>query len=361
MSLLRGWGPMTAVSALMFGLSGGAHGAESFPKLSVDVGVEIQNDFNFDSDDPAAEQNELGAKVVPVVALQLSDSVSVNSELTLEAQRDPGPAEDRVFQDHGLAVSVLTLNYDTDDFGVYAGKFGPNFAVAWDAAAGLYGTDIAENLELADFLGAGGNMNFGPTAAGSLTGSASVFFTDTTLLSESFITNRGRTVQAVGEPGNTESPESFAIALDGADVPGLGSFGYHLGYALLSSDNAATEHRMAVAGTWSFEMENGVTLSPLLEYAHIANAGSNANESRNYLTGSLGAEWGSWNAAAAYTGKIVTISGNGNGDSYDDQIALSVGYAFDNGIGLDVGYKHNRTGGVGTQTVGALLSYGFSF
>ncbi|WP_416897205.1 MAG: hypothetical protein ACMVY4_17190 [Minwuia sp.] len=334
---------------------------DAYPKLSGEVGIEVQNDYTFDSDDPAAEQNELGATIEPAVTLQFSETVSLNTELTLEAQRDPGPKEDRVFQDHGLAVSVLTLNYDGERFGVYGGKFGPNFALAWDAAAGLYGTDVAEDLELADFLGAGGYVNFGDTALGSLVGSASVFFTDTTILSESFITNRGRTRQAAGEPGNTESPESFALALDGEAVPGLDGFGYHVGYALLSADNASTEHRFAFAGYWELELENGVTLVPLLEYARIENADSNANESRSYVTGSLGAEWGNWNAALAYTGKIVTISGNGNGDSYDDQIGVSFGYAWDNGIGLDVGYKHNRTAGIATQTVGALLSYGFEF
>lgn len=129
----------------------------------------------------------------------------------------------------------------------------------------------------------------------------------------------------------------------------------------LSAENASTEHRFAIATEWGYDLGNGVTLTPLLEYGHFANADSNANESRNYITGSLGAEWGNWNAALAYTGKIVTISGNGNGDTYDDQVGVSVGYAFENGIGIDVGYKHNRTAGVATQTLGALVSYGFEF
>jgi len=349
----------TSTAIAMAAINGAA--ANEYPKLSGEVGIEIQNDYNFQSDDLAAEQNESGALIEPALTLAFTENLSLKTELTLEAQRDPGPAEDRVFQDHGLAVSVLTLNYDSERFGVYAGKFGPNFALAWDAAAGLYGTDVAEDLELADFLGAGGYVNFGETAAGSLTGSASLFFTDTTILSESFITNRGRTRQAAGEPGNTESPESFTIALDGEEVPGLDGLRYHLGYAFLSAENASTEHRFAIAAEWGYDLGNGVTLTPLLEYGYFANADSNANESRNYITGSLGAEWGNWNAGLAYTGKIVTISGNGNGDSYDDQIGLSVGYAFENGIGVDVGYKHNRDAGIATQTVGVLLSYGFEF
>lgn len=352
---------VAATSTMALAALNGIAAADEYPKLSGEVGFEIQNDFNFDSDDPAAEQNELGGVIEPAITLQFSETVSINTELVLEAQRDPGPQEDRVFQDHGLAVSVLTINYDGEHFGVYGGKFGPNFARAWDAAAGLYGTDVAEDLELADFLGVGGYVNLGETAAGSLVGSASAFTADTTILSESFITNRGRTRQAAGEPGNTGAPESFALALDGEAVPGMEGFRYHLGYALLAAENASTEHRFAIAGEWGYDLGNGVALTPLLEYGYFSNADSNVNESRHYMTGSLGAEWGNWNAGIAYTGKIVTISGNGNGDSYDDQIGVSVGYAWDNGIGLDVGYKHNRTAGIATQTVGALLSYGFEF
>ncbi|WP_417515406.1 hypothetical protein [Minwuia sp.] len=358
----RGRLPVLAAMFAAAGTCGSAHAEDAFPKISGEVGIEVQNDFTFDSDDPAAEQNELGATIEPNLFLHFTDHVFINAGLTFEAVRDPGPQEDRVFQDHGIFAEVLTLNYETDRFGVYIGKFGPNFSMAYDAAAGLYGTDISEDdIELAEFLGVGGSLTFDETPIGAMTASASVFALDTTILSESFITNRGRTRQAAGEPGNTESPESFALAIDGEAVPGMEGFRYHVGYALLSADNAATEHRFAVAGEWSFEMDNGVVLTPLAEYVHFQNAGSNANESRNYLTGSLGAEFGPWNAALAYTGKIVTISGAGNGDTYDDQIQFSVGYAFDNGIGIDVGYKHNRTAGIATQTVGALVSYGFEF
>lgn len=344
-------------AAVLLAASGGAWAEDSYPKFSGEIGIEVQNDFTFDSDDPAAEQNELGTSTGADLFLHFQDGFYINAGLLLEAVRDPGSQEDRVFQDHGLFVEVLTVNFENDTFGVYLGKFGPNFSLGYDAAAGLFGTDIlGDDVELAEFLGAGGSVNFGDTAVGALTGSASVFFADTTILSESFITNRGRTVQAAGEPGNTESPESFAIALDSEFESG---FRYHLGYARLAADNASAEHRFAIAGEWAFDMGNGVTLVPFAEYVHFENGSANNNESRNYLTGSLGAEWGQWNAGLAYTGKIVTIDGAGNGDTYDDQVSLSAGYAFENGIGLDLGYKHNRTGGVATQTIGLLLSYGF--
>ncbi|WP_416898376.1 MAG: hypothetical protein ACMVY4_01165 [Minwuia sp.] len=363
--MIKARGGITALGAAALLAAGGnaVSAEESWPKFSGEIGIELQNDFTFDSDDPAAEQNELGTSTGVDLYLHFSENFYINAGLLLEAVRDPGPQEDRVFQDHGLFVEVLTINWENDTFGVYAGKFGPNFSLGYDAAAGLYGTDIlGDDVELAEFLGAGGAINLGDSAFGSTVLSASVFTADTTILSESFITNRGRTRQAAGEPGNTESPESFAIALDGEAVPGVEGFRYHVAYAHLGADAAPNEHRIAVAGEWSFEVQEGVTLTPLAEYVRFENAGGNGNESRNYFTASLGLSLQEkWFAALAYTGKDVTVSGGGNGDTYDDQVSLSVGYAFDNGLGLDVGYKHNRSGGIGTSTVGALLTYGFEF
>ena len=335
---------------------------DSYPKLSGAVGIEVQNDYNFDSEDPANEQNELGTTIEPVFVLSFSESVFVEAGVTLEAVEDPDPSEDRVFQDHGAYVDTLTLNYEGDGYGVNAGKFGPHFSVGYDLAAGLYGTDIAgDDIELAEFWGAGGVLGLGNHGYGDMSLSASVFLADRTVLSESFITNRGRNDLAAGGPGNTEAPENFAIAFDGADAPLADGFNYHVSFARLGFDAADTEYRAAVAGEWYFELENGVGIVPFVEYVHFFNADGNTNEDRHYVITSLAAEWEQWHAALAYTGKVVTVSGGGNGDTYDDQIQLSGGYVFENGIGIDVGYKFNRTAGIETQTVGALLSYGFEF
>lgn len=333
----------------------------TFPRISGGVGIEIEDDYTFDSEDPANEQNELAATIEPTVLVHFNESLFLETGLTLEAVKDPDPSEDRVFQDHGIYVGTLTLNYEGDGFGVFAGKFGPHFSLGYADAAGLYGTDIAEDdIELSEFWGGGGAFALGDRGFGEMTLSASVFLADRTILSESFITNRGRNDLAAGGPGNTEAPESFALALDGERAPALGGLDYHVSFARLGFDAGDAEYRVAVAGETHFELGGGYELTPFAEYVHFANAGGNSNESRHYVITSLALGWEQWHAALAYTGKVVTVSG-ANGDAYDDQAQISAGYAFENGIGIDVGYKFNRTAGVETQTVGALLSYGFAF
>ncbi|MDF1720783.1 MAG: hypothetical protein P1U65_08915 [Minwuia sp.] len=360
-------GAATGVTALgiAFGLALAPMSAQSaeaaFPSVSGEVGFEVQNDFNFESEDPNAEQNELGMVIEPVINLNLSRNVFVTTGMTLEAVRDPGPQEDRVFQDHGIFVDTLTLNYEQDDFAVYAGKFGPNFSIGYDAAPGIYGSDLlGDDVELAEFIGAGGSLGLGETGLGNLALSGSVFFLDRTFLSESFITNRGRTNLAAGGAGNTEVPESFAIALDGEAVPGMDGLRFHTAFARMGVNNADTEYRATAGADWAIAVDDDLTLTPLAEYVRFWNAGGNGAESRNYMTLSLLAETGPWNVAIAFTGKDVDVD-NANGSTFDHQTQISAGYAFANGFTLDVGYKNATAANQTTQTLGALVTYAVAF
>ena len=180
-------------------------------KYPAELAIELENDWTFDSDDDAAELNDLYPTLTLGTAIEFTPELSVNLEATLEPVEDA--TDDRAFEDLGAYVNILTVNYDTDMFGVYAGKFTPNFGIAWDAAPGIFGADLNEDLELAEMLGLGGYVNF--NAAGTHTISTSVFFQDTTFLSDSLGKSRGPRDEDDGGPANTESLSSFAVALDG--------------------------------------------------------------------------------------------------------------------------------------------------
>ncbi|RVU33652.1 hypothetical protein EOI86_21075 [Hwanghaeella grinnelliae] len=334
---------------------------QSYPSFSGSIEFEIQNDYGFDSDDPNEERNELGGSVSPDLYFHATEHVYLNAGLVFESVRDPDPAgDDRYFDDHGLYVEVLTLNAEFDGLHVYGGKFGPNFSIAYDAASGIYGTEISEDdIQLSEFVGAGAAYTFAETPVGSVTTSASVFTQDTSYLADATITHRDRTREADGGPGNTGNLQSYAIAVDGEGLPVPGDLRYHLGYAHLASDDTDDEQRFAIAAEWGFAA-GGMNFTPLLEYVHFEDAGGVTGADRDYVTGSLLAEYEAWNVALAYTHRDVGAA-TGVAASDDYQVQLSAGYAFENGIGIDVGVKENRTEGVNTRTVGALLSYGYEF
>ena len=70
---------------------------DSYPKFSGAVGFEIEDDYAFDSDAAANEQNELGGVIEPDLYLHFSENFYVNTVLTLEAVNPPGAGQDRVF------------------------------------------------------------------------------------------------------------------------------------------------------------------------------------------------------------------------------------------------------------------------
>ena len=334
---------------------------KSYPAISGEIAFEIQDDLAFDSDDPAEERNELGALIEPNLFFHATENFYLNAGLVFEAVQDPAPGDDREFDDHGLFVEVLTLNAEFGGLHLYGGKFGPNFSIAFDAAAGLYGTDISEDdIELSEFVGFGGAYTVEELPVGAITGSASIFTQDTSALADSKITRRERTRSGDGGPGNTGSLESFALALDGDGLPVPGDLRYHIGYVSLASDTTEDEDRFAVGAEWGFAVTDDVTLTPLLEYVHFENAGGVDGADRDYVTGSLLAEFGPWNGAVAYTNRDISAA-TGVAEADDFQFQVSAGYAFDFGLSVDLGYKVNQSADIDTSTVGLLFAYGYEF
>jgi len=344
------------------------------PRIEAELVVEIQNDNTFDSDDEDAELNNLTTLTELDVNTYFAEPLFLNVHFTMEQTGETKPGEDCYFCEHGVFVEGLNLNYESDWWFVYGGKFGPNFAIAWDAAPGIYGTDIGEDdIELAERVGVGGGVTFlEDDAYGAHTLSASVFFSDTSALSDSFGTERGRLDLDDGGPSNTESLESFAVAIDGEEIAALPGFRYHIGGARQAVDRindddgnelpdseTEDEYRFAAAGEWALEVDEDITVTPLLEYVRFWNAEGTKDEDRDYLTAAGLLEYQNWNLALSYTGKFVE---NPDGsDRTDYAFQASAGYAFDFGVTADVGYKYDRAQEIDSHIFGVLLTYEIGF
>ena len=333
---------------------------DSFPRIEGEIPIEIQNDYTYDSDDRDAELNDLYTKIEPAVSVRFTEEFSIEAGLVLEPVLDPDPRDDRFFEDEGLFVETLFLQYATDSFSLFGGKINPAFGVAWDIAPGVYGTDLAEDYELTERIGLGGSVTLGNDETGLHTITASTFFADTSFLSESLITERPRNRKSSGGVSNTEDFSSFAVALDGdlgIVVPGLA---YHLGFESQEggTGNPEDEFGIAAALYGEFEIGEDTVLGPVVEYVHQSDAGGIA-EDRDYITLGAALVHGPWNIAVSDT--IRTIDPAGAGDVDDNQFQVSGGYAFDNGLALDIGYKHTEESNSDSNTVGALLSYTLPF
>lgn len=105
------------------------------PLLAGEAVIELQNDNTYDSDDPDAELNDLSTLTEVDLNLLFNPEIRLNTHFTLEAIEDSNLRDDRYFKGHGVFAENITLNYATDDFVLYAGKFSPTFSIAFDGAA----------------------------------------------------------------------------------------------------------------------------------------------------------------------------------------------------------------------------------
>ena len=334
---------------------------ESYPKISGEIAVEVENDYVFDSDDSDAELNDLFATVEPSIRIEPVEHVAIEAGLVFEPVRDADG--DRYFEDHGLYVEQLFLEY-SDDWGrVYGGKFNPSFGVAWDLAPGIFGVDFAEDYELTEQLGGGVALGFGNAHSaflGVVELSANIFLADRSLLSESAINGRGNLDLDEGGAGNTEGPGAFSLTLDGSDVAALPGLSYHIGLRFRAGgdEDEGDEAGLVVGLVQAIEIVEDQTLELIGEAAYLSEFDA-SEEDAVYVT--LGAAYylGKWNISLA--GALRDTAINDSDVETDRLLQVSGGYAFDFGLGFDIGYRYGREEEIDNHTLGVLTSYTLEF
>ncbi len=334
----------------------------SFPRIEGAIPIEVQNDWDYDSDDPGNERNNLFTLTEPEATIHIAPGLSVFFHAVLEQVTEPDSGEDRVFEDQGLFLEDLYLAYERDWFRLKGGKFTPNFGIAWEEAPGVYGTDFAEaGYEIAERIGVGMSVSYEHERFGAHRLSASTFFLDTSVLAQSTLKGRGTTGLADGGVSNTENFSSFAIALDGGNIAPLAGFRYHLAYIQQrrGRGNDADETGFAIAATHVVKVGVGFELHPLIEYVRFDDADGTEGQDREFLTIAGKLTWRRWNMAVSYTGRDTDSA---DGTSVDDEsLQISAGYAFESGLTVDLGWRHLEESRIETMGVGALVAYAVEF
>jgi hypothetical protein len=320
-----------------------------FPRFSVDVAVELESDIVVDASDSDAEFSDTYPTVTTSLAFEIGEGSGLFSTLTFEPVLDAD--DDRFFGDLGLYVEELYLQYDAGLAAVRGGKFNPTFGRAHDIAPGIYGADFAGDYELLERLGFGLAVPFA-LGDGEHVLSASLYAADTTGLSNSIITKRGKVSKADGGPANTESLESFAIDLTG----GFGDFTYGVGFlreARGEGDDSAQTGGVFGLG-YGFDIGAG-RLELLGEAAYLD----------GYLGGPGDGVVGTF--AAAYGFGDFTLSGVyairdvSDGYGTDHLATASLDYAVNDAVTASIGYRFGDEDGLRSHTVGLYLVFGFGF
>lgn len=357
---------LTAVAATGFAVGTAiadepaAKPAVAYPYIEGSLSLELENDHFFRSDDPDNEFNELYFTGELAISVHFLPYLALNFGTTTEPVLDPLPGTDRYLGDHGLYLDTLNMQATLGTASLTGGKFAPGFGTAWDVTPGIYGTALAEDYELSEMLGFGLAYGLPDMAIGDVTLGANIFTVDTTVLSESLFTERGRTTLTDGGAANTARLNNFSFTIDGEEVAALPGLSWHLAYRHLSpGEGDVTAENGFVAGIiQSIALQNEVELVLNGEVAYLSNTMATADNAV-YITGGLQLIRGPWHGELAGTLRQTDFSGGGTQN--DNFVQVSAGYLWDNGIDFSIGYAYTHDGGVNTQTIGALLTKTFDF
>jgi len=197
-------------------------------------------------------------------------------------------------------------------------------------------------------------------ASGTYTLTGNVFYADTTFLSESLFTNRGRTSLADGGPANTGRLNSFSVTLDGEAISALPGFSFNLGYRHLAAGTGdhADENGFVAGLQQAFDVGRGTKLSLVGEFVYLSHAFATPDDA-TYTTAGLQLERGPWHGELAGTLHNTQLSGGGSQNDFLAQV--SGGYTFGNGLDVSLALGAGRNDGADTHVIGVRLSKSFDF
>jgi len=349
----------SAVSLILaLSASGAVAKDASYPFIIGELELELANDNVFRSNDAASAFNSLNPTAAFAAEIGLTPIFSMHLGLTFEQVFDP--TDDNYFQDLGLYVDTLHLQANLGDVEIIAGKFAPSFGQAWDVTPGLFGTELVEDYEITEMFGVGFALPLDSGDRGIHTVRANSFLVDTTFLSESMFSNRGRVSRSDGGPANTGKLNNFTATLDGKNMAALPGLSYSLGFAYLSAGEGdlADETGYSLGLLQEFDLDNATKVGINGEIAHFNNAGGSFDDA-TYYTAGLSLARGPWHGEIA--GTIRDTGFDGGGSATAQFIQFSSGYDFGNDLDISAGYAYGDDDGTDSHVFGIRLTKIFGF
>lgn len=341
-----------------------AYAQEQHSKLHYEGVAEIQLDTLVDTQAGQPQERTLFNTTSVGLGIRLGKGFSLESFSVLEPVS--GSAGDQYFAKEGLYAETLLLQYTQADFTLFAGKIDPVYGTAWDIAPGIYGTEFAEEYQLTEKIGFGADVNLGHIlghrGGGEHILSASLYRADTSFLSNSAFTRRGRLSRSDGGVSNTSGLKSVAVALDGSEMPSLPGLSYHAGLRSQAPGlgDAHREKGLVFGLDYTAEPGSGTSLELLAEISHLWHANGAAHEDISVVTLGANVSRGVWHFASVYAGHFSQTGPVPPGMKNSHQIQFSAGRDLPHNLAIDVGWKHTNDNGHKTGTFGILLSYAFS-
>ncbi|MEM1074989.1 MAG: hypothetical protein AAGI36_11060 [Pseudomonadota bacterium] len=308
----------------------------------------------YDANQPLLETNDILALMIASPEFRFSKQFSVKSEIRYEDIVPPD--RDRFFEDEGLFVRKLFGVLEaTDNLTFNFGKITPSFTLASLVTPGMYGNNYNKEIELIERVGVQADYSWDAGIAGKYTLSASTFFDDTTIFSESFGSNRGRNSLSDGGASNTEALDSFAFALEGREIRELPGLNFKIGllYQERGFDGVADERGFLIGATRNWDLDNERSFSWIAEVAPIWNF-EGTEDDIVYTSGGLVYGFDKWTAVVSGTYRRRSLAVGGTYNDYSLQ--TSIDYDLGGGFSVALAHEFLRNENVRSRRIGFRLS-----
>ncbi len=333
------------------------HAKSEYPNISGEVYTQVTaenntsyKDNNATTMDSDYEKRRAFAEIYADLNFNLKKYISVQTSFQIQQMNTRKENKHQYFDEHGVALTQLKINVENDLAGIYAGKFNPAFGKGWDwtANTGIWGNDFASDYRITDKIGLGAVAKLDLEAQGKHKIRLESFFSDTTELSDSIVTRRGRLKKSDGGSANTEELSSYTLTLEGSDIGYFEDIKYNIGYRMLEDGTGGLgdEQGFVVGASYKREIANRLLLEPMFEYADINNFNSNNITFMDKTDLSADVKYLTFGAALLY--EKLNLSSFYSRKEFDRRAAtnvegslfeVSVGYKFENGIKVAIGRK----------------------
>jgi hypothetical protein len=339
------------------------------PLISIEGDAELQMDAGLGKHRTTA----IYATVEPEITVNLSDTFHLFGHFVLEPVNDPVEGKANYFHDQGLYAEELYAALTVGPVQFEAGKIDPVFGVATDDAPGIYGSDFAGNYDFKGALGLAANLTLAENTIG--TGDeavtvkqmvhASLFTADPSVLSRSLLTDRGVYRWQDNSVGNTDLPESFALAyvystMNTDDEVAGPTARIALRRLAAHEANVPDEWDMLAAAQTAIDLGDERTLRPIAELAYFVHEGGGK---KNAGAATLGLEFqqGDWITSAT----AATHDRFGGPGPADYMLTASIGRIFKTEttgeFRVDAAYSNERVDNATTNVIGLRLHKDFSW
>jgi hypothetical protein len=269
-------------------------------------------------------------------------------------------SSDRSFKSNtALIIEELKLYFENKDIKLWGGKFNPQFAILPDSkkVSGIFSADFTSDYQLVEAIGAGGELPIGEHKL-----VLNSFFSDATFLNRSALHHRNSIKSHDGSVGNTSSLSSYIIVVNGNNFL-LENLSYNLGYRSLGVEKmpqASREIGYTGGLSYLFELENGISLSPLVELVKINNFAGVLGNNNSYASFALMTNYNKISAGILNVYRNIKQK-NSNLNLDDSQLQFSLGYKFTENLSTDFTMLKLNENNDNNLLLGAMIKYSYKF